>query len=168
MRQRLFTLAAAGSAVLCVASVTAWARSHYATDALIYGRGHWSTMITSIDGVLELKVARSERPWSPGWTFDHRPPDPTYTLTTNPTLWGEMGFFAYSADYPGIRSRGVAVPFWLLCLSTAILPMAAVRRRLYQKEPPAICRRCGYDLRATPERCPECGAVTGSAIRTAD
>jgi hypothetical protein len=52
----------------------------------------------------------------------------------------------------------VTVPHWFLAAASAILPAArAVRRRTR----PGHCSACGYDLRATPQRCPECGRVPG-------
>jgi hypothetical protein len=69
----------------------------------------------------------------------------------------------------GVRSganlfgrRGVVVfPAWLTVAVFAALPLVRgasfVRRRRRLRE--GHCEHCGYDLRATPERCPECGAA---------
>ena len=49
----------------------------------------------------------------------------------------------------------------LCCAGVLIVAMAAtaaLRRRARRREAaPGLCPACGYDLCATPERCPECG-----------
>jgi hypothetical protein len=56
----------------------------------------------------------------------------------------------------------VVTPLWFITSALAVLPLvrlrAAVRTR--RRRQAQQCVACGYDLRATPDRCPECGAVT--------
>lgn len=54
-----------------------------------------------------------------------------------------------------------AAPAWpllvLLVLITAVWHLRARRGRVRQRA--GFCGQCGYDLRGSPERCPECGHV---------
>jgi hypothetical protein len=61
----------------------------------------------------------------------------------------------------------VAVPWWFLMLVFAVAPARWARRRRRERREgvEGRCRGCGYDLRATPERCPECGLEPGSGSR---
>lgn len=59
---------------------------------------------------------------------------------------------------PGVKSLGIS--FGYLIAMTFLLPMFRLvsfcrdRRAVHRS---GHCSRCGYDLRATPDRCPECG-----------
>jgi hypothetical protein len=70
--------------------------------------------------------------------------------------------FGWPSDYTG--SVSVTLPYWLLTLAFAIAPtfalVAFVRRRRRLSSPHA-CVACGYDCRASPDRCPECGTPRG-------
>jgi hypothetical protein len=52
-------------------------------------------------------------------------------------------------------------PPWLWALATGLLPTSRVVLRRKSRRPNGAgrCAACGYDLRASPDRCPECGKV---------
>ena len=53
----------------------------------------------------------------------------------------------------------VIAPHWGIALLLAFLPAARLRSWLRARHKRlGICPQCGYDLRATPDRCPECGS----------
>jgi hypothetical protein len=65
------------------------------------------------------------------------------------------------------------VPYWfpVLCLSSlpAMHGVRLVRHflRARRRRLTGLCPQCGYDCRATPERCPECGAVSAAIAQGA-
>jgi hypothetical protein len=64
---------------------------------------------------------------------------------------------------PG-RLRGIAVPDWFLLGLSIILPFRWImkRRRQRRRKRLGLCFACGYDLRATLGRCPECATVVSA------
>jgi hypothetical protein len=65
--------------------------------------------------------------------------------------------FRYNDTSGGYRVIDLRFPDWfLLILVLAGSFVSALVARAYRVRP-GMCKRCGYDLRASPIRCPECG-----------
>ncbi len=61
--------------------------------------------------------------------------------------------------------RGVFVPTWLVAagLFAPAVALSIRRRRRRRRGERGLSPACGYDLRASPGRCPECGRPAGPA-----
>jgi hypothetical protein len=61
-------------------------------------------------------------------------------------------------------------PCWSAELLFIVFPLGRVSYLMFRRRlrpiPERICRLCGYDLRATPDRCPECGAIPPKPARS--
>jgi hypothetical protein len=95
------------------------------------------------------------------WEFYFDPPLKGVPILWNfsilPTYFGRPGI-------PNFRVRRVTVPLWVLVLVSGI-PWASrhIWKRLHYRAT-GSCHVCGYDLRATPDRCPECGTIPPKKI----
>lgn len=73
----------------------------------------------------------------------------------------ESGRFADGKPFTAIGEYGLKLPLLYLFVFFAVLPAAWLRRAWRQRRRfhVGMCAICGYDLRATNGRCPECGTA---------
>jgi hypothetical protein len=170
MTRRLLTLLSAGSLVLCLAAVTLWVR----TTAL--GRlDDFEYMSAETQGCVWLARGRvyvnylstTVSWWEPRphrWTYvasTWEYAEPASGLQVDALGFGFSRLDGTSAGSPYVDTWTV-VPFWAVTVVTAILPASriAARVRRSRRARAGLCPSCGYDLRASPDRCPECGMVS--------
>jgi hypothetical protein len=81
-----------------------------------------------------------------------------HALTSN---WPTNNEYFYTDMFSGSEKEWI-FPIWIIASMAAMPPMIwilfrNIRRR--RKPPSGICQKCGYDLRANPNLCPECGSI---------
>src|SRR5688572_20843842 len=69
-----------------------------------------------------------------------------------------LGFAYYVGPTPA-SPRHLTVHLWLPTLLFAVAPTLVLVRWVRRRGANGLCPVCDYDLRATPDRCPECGTV---------
>ena len=166
----LLNMATVLSLLLSLAAVFLWIRSYYLSDGfththLIASDGVPLRRLVDVDaylgrlgiGVGYISVSLFD---TIGEGIPNYPPPHI--------VWSHFGFrhhrLAYHAMNQILEMWYLDIPFWFLTLAFALLPARWLMKR-FRTGPRScnLCPTCGYDLRATPERCPECG--TAAALR---
>jgi hypothetical protein len=164
------------SALLCVALLAMMARSCFVGDEYAWyymgaSRTTCGWCITSGHGLVILKriddghprpptspIARTRRQFQLA-EMDHAM---TVGLPVRVAGFGYKNWIYPDPPNPTFSIWNAAVPFWFIALLLSILPTRRYMRWRRSRISQGDCAVCGYDLRATPERCPECGTVAGA------
>jgi hypothetical protein len=163
------------SLLLCVLLIALWGRSTAGEDRV--GFFHCSpdgsdTMYTlhSGNGSIGAFLATGgpgflEPGWQPGWHFEAS----LATMTTHSVPPGFLGFRYSSISGPNSNgapstSTYIMIPYALLIIATAFAPIRRVLgiTRKSKRLESGLCVHCGYDLRGSALRCPECGTFPES------
>jgi hypothetical protein len=173
VKRRVFTTLAAISLLLCVATVVMWVRSYFRMEGMNVGNFRGIVSLAYNYGRLQLNITSTG--YSPAEIncFSNRISGCWPTPTTRAEHLGfvhrmisedrpELQLDTVTASGLVLRRKMVThicfLPLWPLVLALFIAS-ALFSRYSHRTRVRGICGACGYDLRATPDRCPECGAV---------
>jgi hypothetical protein len=157
-----------------------WWRSYVAGSEIFWRQRPMQVLIRSRYGELWITCwKRIDAPeyWSSNilqvnfWPIHERSP----VVAFNPDVRAQtiMGFKFQQWGWPRppqwAWGYNLTVPYWFLVLCCLVPLIGATQyhwrsRRQRLRLATGLCPNCGYDLRSTPERCPECGKVIEKVI----
>jgi len=179
MMRWVFTVTSVMSLLLCAGIVALWAHSYAAADGFSCTRYQFTEPLRGDGTIPQDHYVQTGLESGRGCLCFWR--GETTQDEGNHDEFEETKFFAYPVE--DLRPKGSSlwlwlgfwadftqpqfgIPTWTLVLATAILPYRRWCRS--RRVLPGCCVTCGYDLRASKDRCPECGtAIPAKAEATA-
>ena len=156
----VFKVCAATALVLLVALCVLWVRSPGTRDGVNVYTPDASHTLMTVPHCVEVSSLTSRSPQSYGWSTSSVPRQSRgYRIWWVPPASHHLGFGWESRTLgPQVRFVRLVVPFWFLAAALAVMPAVAARRAVRRRSRIArnCCPACGYDLRASPDYCPEC------------
>jgi hypothetical protein len=123
---------------------------------IFFSRVVWRTRLPLDPG---LNISPSNPINHVEWNFAQVVPNSHRAFSWQP----DINYMTRGDDFSGTTNLVVGVPHWLVLLVCASLStlwyLLVARRARWFRNAGFACRGCGYDLRATQDRCPECGRV---------
>lgn len=157
---RLFKVHTAIACVMLLVSLMALPYSYYRRSSVFGEYRRTADRVYSLEiesGSGTIKFVNSISAQSYFGRFGFSVHDPS-SRGSSGSLWDRMGF---SYWYIGPFDWQIEIPWWLFTLTAAISLRGLLIRRGREIRQAFIgsnlCLNCGYDLRASIERCPECG-----------
>jgi len=170
MRRRLFALASALSLLLCLTTVVLGVRGHFVSDFLWWNGRRLTAGAFNSRGHVQVttrhfvSAAPNQPPRRWEWFAEHPPRDLEAEADRNGWTFSVRlpGIACWSGTDTTLVTHDVLLPIWPVFLLTAIMPALWTvsrlsRRRRARRLAAGGCLGCGYDLRASTDRCPECG-----------
>jgi hypothetical protein len=133
--------------------------------------------VRAASGCLSVSIGRPERyadqykPWAEGHLRFH-----AEKLRLMPTMedrvvwpgWAGVTSFRFHEmlGYASVPATSGLHISW--CWPVALSATAAFFFKPRRRTKCGLCPACGYDLRASPDRCPECGKTNANALLTTD
>jgi hypothetical protein len=169
MKRRAFKIVVALSLLLFVATGVLWVRSYWHRDVFtLWFAERRACWVESCRGggiqfvqMTNMATDQLESGWDVAFPADPLPTEMRlgfgFVPTTSPPNWD-------GGPSRQVYITVVVFPAYALMILLAVLPTtwAFTMIRRSRRVGLGHCLHCGYDLRASPDRCPECGTEAGS------